>query len=402
MKALPFMKKLRNAVLLFTLVACSEVDILTPLTYQNARRGITSFEAQLRFTSPQNKNAQALDGATLKAGGGYRIFTDLAAVRWDGQQPFKCLFWLDSVQTNRENVTPYDFKLSSDAKGLDVFGAGQYTIKIRCYYGTQENITHQQEDQVTFTVVEDPTPDSKDILWKADHETGDLTQWYKIFEKDGKNYGSGGEFNSPEKNNTDDTFWFSGASRDVARKGQFSAKLQLFDIQKALETPGVRLFRWGEPRSQDELYYSVWYYFPERYQIEQWWNVLQFKSSVAGTNKNDPFFILNVGNRNNGDMYFYLYNGYQKTSYQQRLTDIPVGQWFQVEVYHRSRGDNTGAITVWQDGVELFDVQGVQTRYLEGDIQWSINNYTDNIRADTVTLYVDDAVISQTRVGSDG
>ena len=100
-------------------------------------------------------------------------------------------------------------------------------------------------------------------------------------------------------------------------------------------------------------------------------------------------------------MYFYLYNGYQKTSYQQRLTDIPVGQWFQVEVYHRSRGDNTGAITVWQDGVELFDVQGVQTRYLEGDIQWSINNYTDNIRADTVTLYVDDMIISKARIGND-
>ena len=148
------MKKLLIILFLLGEIACSEVDTLTPLAYRNTQARIGSFEAQLRFTAPQDNNTRPLDGATLKAGVGYRIFTDLAAVRWDGEQPFKCLFWLDSVYTNRENVTPYDFKEAKDAKGLDVFEAGEYTIKIRCYYGTQGNVIYQQEDAATFMVID--------------------------------------------------------------------------------------------------------------------------------------------------------------------------------------------------------------------------------------------------------
>ena len=385
------MKKLIIMIVLLGGVACSEVEQFSPrAALQNQR--IASFDAKLRYQTADG-TTDLLDGATLTAATTYRIFTDGEAVLWEGERPFKCLFWLDTTYLNKEEKDPYDY---GGASGEDVFSPGAYQIKVRGYYGTQEDITYQQEDIVTFTVVaSDPDAENPDVLWKADHETGNLLQWDQPFNDPNTN--GGGQFNSPGK---DEGFWASAASRDEARSGDYSAKLQLFDVQKATDTatPGIRLFRYAETRSQEELYYSVWYYLPERYEVDQWWNVLQFKSSTDD-GRNDPFFILNVGNRDNGDMYFYLYNRPQQRSYPQNLRDIPVGRWFQVEVYHRSRGNDTGAITVWQDGVELFDVQDVPTRYPDGDIQWSVNNYTDNIRADTITLYVDDAIISKTRVG---
>src|SRR6266550_4717211 len=83
-------------------------------------------------------------------------------------------------------------------------------------------------------------------------------------------------------------------------------------------TSSVRLFRWLEPESRSELHYSVWYYFPRRYIPNgnpPWWNVFQWKSKRGDAI--DPFFALNVGNRPDGSMYFYLYNQNTKTSYQQ-------------------------------------------------------------------------------------
>src|SRR6185437_2208334 len=64
------------------------------------------------------------------------------------------------------------------------------------------------------------------VLWSADHETGDLSQWYIS--------GGGGEFNSGAASAT--------ASSEVAHSGRYSAKASIL-------TPGVsavRLFRWNE------------------------------------------------------------------------------------------------------------------------------------------------------------
>jgi hypothetical protein len=54
---------------------------------------------------------------------------------------------------------------------------------------------------------------------------------------------------------------------------------------------------------------------------------------------------------------------------------------------------------VWQDGTEIFKLEGVKTRYSNGDCQWSVNNYGTGISPSPVVIYADDAIISKTRVG---
>ena len=224
-----------------------------------------------------------------------------------------------------------------------------------------------------------PSPAPNDVIWFADHEDGSLGQW--------SSGSCGGQFNSGGGR--------SSVTDRVSRTGDYAAQATIANVNG---DQGVRLFRWCESQRNDELYYSTWYYIPQQFNtVAGWWNIFQFKSKTPNTN--DPFFILNVGNRSNGGMHFYLYDWQRERSYTQNAMDIPVGRWFHVEVYYKSAGDNSGAITVWQDGVEIFDVQNVQTRYPNGDTQWALTNYTSRISPDPATIYLDDAAISRSRLG---
>ena len=139
---------------------------------------------------------------------------------------------------------------------------------------------------------------------------------------------------------------------------------------------GTRMFRWLEPQNNDRLRYSAWYYFPRRYSVGSYWNVFQWKSRRS-SGQNDPFFILNVGNRSDGEMYFYLYNWQKRQGFSQSVKNLPIGRWFKVEAEYACAADGTGRVTFWQDGVQLFDVPNVQTRYPDGDCEWSVNNYSE-------------------------
>jgi hypothetical protein len=229
-----------------------------------------------------------------------------------------------------------------------------------------------------------------EIVWSADHETGDLSHWYA---DDG-----GGEFNSGNGTST--------ASQDIARSGQYSVRATI-DMPQPPGQSAVRLFRWKESRAFPEACYSAWYYFPQRYVPAEWWNVFSFKSRNGEAN--DAFWQIQIGNRPDGSMHFYLTwwgpplegphpgeSGLRH--YAQWLREIPVGRWTHLEVYLRQSTAFDGQIMVWQDGLPLFNVNNVRTRYASanGDNEWSINNYTDSIQPTPATFYVDDAEIRTT------
>jgi Polysaccharide lyase len=243
---------------------------------------------------------------------------------------------------------------------------------------------------------ESPTPTSPtlvaqtrcaDTAWSADHETGDLSQWYAG--------GGGGEFNSRAA--------MSRASQDVAHSGRYSAEMT---ISTPVES-AVRLFRWNESRAYPEARYGVWFYFPERYTAPVWWNIFSFKSR-NGTTANDPFWSLQVGNRRGGATYVFLnwWNGlsiegphrgeFGGRNYSQAVRDNPVRQWTHLEVSLRQSSAFDGQIVVWQDGVELFNMNNVRTRYPapNGANEWSVNNYSEIIVPSPTTVYIDDAVIT--------
>ena len=224
------------------------------------------------------------------------------------------------------------------------------------------------------------------VLWSANLETGDLSQW-SLPDTPGGPKAGGGVFNSG----------IAAANVEVApvaHSGQHSVGL-FIDTSGGADAPtsGTRLFRWLEPKMYQELYYRVWYYFPRRYTADgspAWWNVQSWKSKHL--DGDDPFFSLNVGNRLDGSMYLYLYDQNKRVSYTQAIANIPEAQWFRTDTFFRC-APQAGHVTVWQNETLILDAADVQTRYSDGDCRWSVNNYSSSLNPATVTIYVDDAAI---------
>ena len=225
-------------------------------------------------------------------------------------------------------------------------------------------------------------PSGQYVLWSADMETGDLSQWALPGELLAADQG-GGVY--------DERSGSVSVTDRVAHGGRYSIEMTINDGGGTDQA--VRIFRWYENPVQ--AYYSVWYLFPQSYTPARWWNVMQFKSKAPYPK--DTLWVLNVGNRPSGEMYFYLYDWQQCEGYNQTVRDIPVGRWVHVEVLYRRSATKSGRVAVWQDGVLLFDQDGVQTT-TAGDVQWSVDNYTDQISPSPATIYADDAAISTKRI----
>jgi hypothetical protein len=233
------------------------------------------------------------------------------------------------------------------------------------------------------------------ILWSADHEEGNMSDWYTP--------SGGGEFNSGNA--------VSAASTDFAHSGRYSAKAT---ISTPPSPSAVRLFRWAESRVNQAAYYSTWVYFP-RIHTPSWWIVFQFKSRASSSTDPDPFWFVQVGNRSNGTMYFYLtwWHGpwpggtvegphqgeVGGRDYSQTIKDISVGQWVHLEAYLRQSSSFGGQITVWQDGVEILNQNNVKTRYPYMGDEWAPSSYSGSISPSPATIYFDDAAISTVRLG---
>ena len=233
-----------------------------------------------------------------------------------------------------------------------------------------------------------------DIIWSADHETGNLLQWTEpgLYGSRGGSYDSG-NCARPTK----------GVTSEQMYSGNNSMKMTITSWDS-----GCRQFRHAESTSGNSFYYSAWLYLPKYYSISGWTNLIQFKSKTK--TRNDAVWVLELANRDKGGMYLMLrWKGLMEgptkgagTSikyYHQTVMDVPVGKWFHVELYLKQSSEYAGRLTVWQDGVQIYDMNDVKTKYPTGDNRWSINAYGAGISPMPFKVYVDDAVVSTSRLG---
>ena len=211
------------------------------------------------------------------------------------------------------------------------------------------------------------------------------------------------------ESNLDPYAQFSGQcsgiiTTELKHTGNRSAKLT---IDTANEQSGCRLFRVNESRTGNPYYYSVWYYFPSVLDLRPsggsgWHNIFQFKSRNA--TRNDAFWQLGIENDSKGTMYFGMFNWVNSKRYTQRIKTVPARQWTHLEVYYKQSANNTGHITVWHDGTQIYDVDGITTMFSDSSesASWSVNNYGDRLNPNPFTVFVDDMTVSTTRVGPRG
>jgi hypothetical protein len=248
------------------------------------------------------------------------------------------------------------------------------------------------------------------ILWYADYETGDLSQWSMPESKDP----GGGVFNTDEEN------VIARATQTVAHSGKFAAEATIKNAFRAKNgNKAVRLMRWateafdrGGKELPPEAYYSTWMYLPEAYDPTKqapwdpgdggWWIVFQFKSHDE-QNESHPVWMLNVAKHpHNGQLSFYFYSPINRQkSWKPKLhRPLPIGRWFHVETFVRISEAPRGRISLWLDGELILEAEGVKTSLnpQRENLVWGIGSYTDHIgggsKPGTATIYFDDSLMS--------
>ncbi len=274
------------------------------------------------------------------------------------------------------------------------------------------NLAAIEVNQANIEAIKDainhPNPAAADhILWQADMEEGTLYDWFY----DDQAQSGGGVFN------TGDDEVIAQASTAVARSGHYSAEATITNAYRAQNgSRAVRLMRWtdkpwagGGDYFPADAYYSTWMYIPTTYNVNKyapwdpgdggWWNVFQFKSDDEN-DESQPIWTLNIAHDDlNQTMVFYAYTKYNTPAShaQSEPIPIPVGRWFHVEARYVQSANENGRVTFWQDGVEILDVDQVNT-ILSGNAVWGIGNYTDHIVGGevdgTATIFFDDAIVS--------
>jgi hypothetical protein len=227
----------------------------------------------------------------------------------------------------------------------------------------------------------DPLPLGSNLIWSANHETGDTSQW------------------SSDRNG--DVFVTDSGSQvlvvsEQAHSGDFSVRLT---SSVSSGNVGAGLFR--HSNSSDEAYFSAWYFLPRAYQTVSYWTIFRFQSaSPADTTDTALGIDLNLRSLPEGQMVLYVLQ--QRPDYLQwPIADpapyVPVGRWFQIEALYRNATDNTGRLKVWLDGHLVYDIENRITGLTEG-FYWTLCNITTSMTPAPVDIYVDDAVICRSRV----
>jgi len=215
-----------------------------------------------------------------------------------------------------------------------------------------------------------------DLIWSAQHEIGDLSEWSTP---------------SPGGSMTDATDAVVAVSTAYAHSGKYSVKLTNGAVG-AVHT--ARLWHQGDfPR---EAFYSVWYYLPRAYQTKVDWTILQFRTPTNDPTVISQFLDVNLRSLPGGEMILSIYDHrpqYLRLPTPDPAIEVPIGQWFQIEVLFRNVADDSGHFTLWLDGKPYYDIQH---RPMASDpgVYWTPCSITGDLSPSQSELYVDDAAIS--------
>jgi len=174
------------------------------------------------------------------------------------------------------------------------------------------------------------------VLWSTDHETGDLSDWYRAH--------GGGVFNSGTGR--------VSVTTEAAHTGWYSVKMEVWGIDQGVQA--CRLFRWGERLT--EGYFSAWYMFPVLPQVNDWLTIFEFKKravqdsdAVADSTRSvlqdsirreiiDPTWYNEVRMRPQG-IVLTLSHWNKLWNLPGNVQDAPLiqaGRWFHIEWYYKT------------------------------------------------------------------
>ena len=229
----------------------------------------------------------------------------------------------------------------------------------------------------------DPLTLGNDVVWSADQETSNLTQWTAN--------GSGDPY-LPGDSSIE-------ISTEAAHRGAHAIKLvnpAAWDNQDE----GPELFH--NAGVLDDAYYSAWFLLPEDYRLEPHLTLMRLRSRDA--DGSEPFngeelqlrslpvggYVLQIFSHNAGFLLEPLADPAPR---------IEAGRWFQLEA--RYAPQSSGRLRVWLDGVLVYDLDG-RPGAAGTEMVLGICNVAEATEPAPLVLFVDDAAVSLSRVSVSG
>lgn len=81
--------------------------------------------------------------------------------------------------------------------------------------------------------------------------------------------------------------------------------------------------------------------------------------------------------------------------YRQSRRVVPIRRWFKISAHLKQSGAFTGRLAVRQNGVLLWNMRHVRTKYPDGRQSWSVANYSNGIRDNPATILIDDVRVAR-------
>lgn len=208
----------------------------------------------------------------------------------------------------------------------------------------------------------------------------------------------------------------SGVSAAYAHSGTRCMKMT---IDTTMGAAGCRTFlnrylqAWPDEFASG-LYIGAWLFIPRFVRVNGWWQIWQYKVRSPNGASIAIAHSLEVVTAPTGTMRLqWTYklgedldipgphaNDDITVKRLHAAIDLPLRRWFHLEGYIRPSADYTGRSTIWQDGVQLFDMDQIVTLPPGHRQSWSVNHYGDRLSPARSHLYVDDVVQSTERIGS--
>jgi hypothetical protein len=197
---------------------------------------------------------------------------------------------------------------------------------------------------------------------------------------------------------------FTGASRQIVtspvHSGGFAAAFTV-DVTSLL-TDGAPRAGASQARCvrqglfPAEAYYGAWYFIPSPRTNNGTWNLFHFQAGARG-GRLDRTWDVSLSSDGSGNLRLTIFDFFRSMYFDTNTAlSVPIGSWFHVEFFLRRAADATGEVTLYQDGVVVYDLPNVVTDNSSDFCQWYVGNYADNLSPLQSTVYVDDVEIKDT------
>jgi len=249
------------------------------------------------------------------------------------------------------------------------------------------------------TACSEPLLLGDDVLWSADQETGDLSQWTTRGE--GQTVFNTGDAKMPALDLTSDSPSADvnvSVTTEAAHGGKHALKLSNV-ASNDLRESGMELFRVIGPA--DDAFYSAWFMLPLDFTIDPSLTIVRLRSrdSDGAVLNGEELQLRSVPTGGYVLQVFNNNSAFLREPLPEESPHIAAGRWSQIEARYEAQVG--GRLRVWLDGKLVYDLSG-RPGAAGGDVVFSICNTGERFEPSPLVVYVDDAAVSLSRVGPTG